>query len=106
MLLAASVLPSRGLLASGAREKGVVVRPLGGLPVSEPGVCCDTGLLCVSVDTASLTEFLRDWARRVCDRVLRCVAALSSQVWLEEPQPRNPRRWSCGWEAKNLKGAG
>jgi len=43
MLLAASVLPSRGLLASDAREKGVVVRPLGGLRVSEPGVCCDTG---------------------------------------------------------------
>jgi len=70
MPLAASGLPSSGLLALAcvptcvACAKGVVEGLLGGLPVSEPGVCCDTGL-CVGVDAARLTEFLHDWARHV-----------------------------------------
>jgi hypothetical protein len=46
-------------------KRCVLEGPLGGLPVSEPGVCCDTGLLCMGVDVARLTELLRDWARRV-----------------------------------------
>jgi len=53
MLLAAAGLPSSGLLALACVKRvpcmpeggGGVEGPLGGLPVNEPGVCCDTGLL-------------------------------------------------------------
>src|SRR5260221_14098845 len=50
-----------------ACQKGWWRGPLGGLPVSEPGVCCNTGhrVGVDVVDAARLTEFLRDWARRM-----------------------------------------
>ena len=52
MVLAAAGLPSSGLLALACMKsvpcvpkRWGVEGPLGGLPVSKPGVCCDTGLL-------------------------------------------------------------
>src|SRR5882672_7335540 len=93
MLLAASVLPSRGLLASGAREKGVVVRPLGGLLVSEP-----TGLRVGVdvVDAACLTPCATGRAVRV-----HCVRGYSV-LWRErvgEGVDVRRLRWMCGASA-------
>src|SRR5258708_386726 len=53
--------------------RGVAEDPLNSLPMNMHRVCYNMGHLRMGVNATYLTEFLCDWAHRICDRVPRCV---------------------------------